>query len=451
MYPSRSVSSTSSSSSSNEETPMPQMSSVVCDDVVHDVPVAAVPLPTWVHLVFASLIFLAGAGLGIGLKMAIEEEPDNFIVGIVVFLVCCAIAFVYVCRKLKACARSSNLRKQSSDAEGVAMREHLGSESSISTSQTLQASAVASKRLELKEGEVLLETALKRGNFGEVWRGHFAATGEVVAIKVLPANTKSVLGMEDLVAEINVMRHVRDKGSHCNVMELRGFQLTMPPQLVLEFIETGSLEEFLTTMRNNDVPIEVPVCKDFALQVARGMKFVADAGVVHRDLASRNILITADHVLKIADFGLARKVGSKGFFTFKQGGYCIKKESNPTAFRWTPPEGFKETAKASAQVGHTEKGDVWSFAVVMMEICTRGSTPYESDIRESNKQKVILFVFEGKRMAQGPMPDDLYSLAKRCWEMDLNDRPTFAQIIKDLEGKGRGTNFVSFAPFGIGR
>jgi len=374
-----------------------------------------------------------GAIGGILLIALVQGTVANVVGALIIFTSCCAFGGASIRRvRISRNVRSSNERFFSDSSFGIDLPDR------NSGSRDSGKSGLACE-LELQEGDLILEQALKRGNYGEVWKGQLTKTDAVVAVKVLPSNTKSVLGKNDLLAEIEIMRRLKDRGAHENVLEMLGFATRPEPRLVLEFIPSGSLEDHLRKMKKENVPIDEVECEDFSVQIARGMKFVADCSIVHRDLASRNVLITPDKVLKVADFGLSRVVQTgTSFFGFrKQGGYCIRKTSNPTAFRWTPPEGFKEIAlnDPNGQVPHTEKGDVWCYAVVMMEIATRGDNPYDADIPACNKEKVIMFLLDGKRMQQGPMSDFLYGVARKCWEHDPKDRPSFTQIISDFEAR----------------
>ena len=68
----------------------------------------------------------------------------------------------------------------------------------------------------------------------------------------------------------------------------------------------------------------------FKRDVCNGMKYLEDNGIVHRDLAASNVLISKDHVAKVADFGLAKKI----------------MDDNKTGVRirikWTAPEAIKD-------------------------------------------------------------------------------------------------------------
>ena len=82
-------------------------------------------------------------------------------------------------------------------------------------------------------------------------------------------------------------------------------------------------------------------------------------GIVHRDLACRNILIDEKKILKISDFGLSRIVGQNEVYTLTNYGRL--------PLRWMALESIFHREFNSAS-------DVWSFGVVLWEICTMGET-----------------------------------------------------------------------------
>ena len=109
----------------------------------------------------------------------------------------------------------------------------------------------------------------------------------------------------------------------------------------------------------------------FALEVARGMDYIASLKMVHRDLAARNVLLSAKLECKITDFGLARDVYEGDGQYIANAGY---KESNPTAWKWTSLEGLRQST-------YTIEGDVWSYGILLSEISSLGDMPY-ADVRQ---------------------------------------------------------------------
>jgi serine/threonine-protein kinase len=74
--------------------------------------------------------------------------------------------------------------------------------------------------------------------------------------------------------------------------------------LVMEYVEGQTLRDLLREMGR--VPEDL--CRHIGREVGSGLRAIHDAGAVHRDLKPENVLITADHVVKVMDLGVARLV-----------------------------------------------------------------------------------------------------------------------------------------------
>lgn len=98
----------------------------------------------------------------------------------------------------------------------------------------------------------------------------------------------------------------------------------------------------------------------FVIQIARGMTHLESKGIIHRDLATRNVLINDRKIVKIADFGLSQT-------TYYEG------NANAVSVRWAAPEVLKYQ-------DFTHQSDVWSFGVTCWEIYNSGKDygPFKS-------------------------------------------------------------------------
>ena len=83
--------------------------------------------------------------------------------------------------------------------------------------------------------------------------------------------------------------------------------------------------------------------------------------IVHRDLAARNILLTSNFDAVVSDFGFARTLEGQ-----EDTGHTLS-EVGP--IRWMAPESLQQKTYSS-------KSDVWSWAVIVFEIFTKGEEPY---------------------------------------------------------------------------
>nr|XP_034836203.1 fibroblast growth factor receptor 3-like [Maniola hyperantus] len=136
---------------------------------------------------------------------------------------------------------------------------------------------------------------------------------------------------------------------------------------------------------------------------------------IHRDLAARNVLVSDDCVLKIADFGLAKDVHSNDYYR--------KKTEGRLPVRWMAPESLYHKV-------FTTQTDVWSFGVLLWEIMTLGGTPYPT----VPGQYMYQHLSAGHRMEKPPCCSlEIYMLMRECWSFSPGDRPSFTELVEDLD------------------
>ncbi|ESO02126.1 hypothetical protein HELRODRAFT_151901, partial [Helobdella robusta] len=130
-----------------------------------------------------------------------------------------------------------------------------------------------------------------------------------------------------------------------------------------------------------------------------------------------NCLVSEDHVVKIADFGMTRDIYLTDYY--RRGDHGV------LPIRWMPKE--------SIEAGFfSYESDVWSYGVVLWEIATLGHHPY---MGLSNLQ-VCDFVMKGGRPNLPEGCDSLLAtLMKKCWIRDPASRITFQGILDMLVDK----------------
>ena len=144
------------------------------------------------------------------------------------------------------------------------------------------------------------DTVVGRGGLGVVYRAVHRKTGDVLAIKFLPAYASASEEVRRrFIAEAQVTADVR----HPNVGEILDISETEEGRLYLTmpFYEGESLKKRL---KRGALPLEEAL--DWARQACAGLAAVHEAEIIHRDLTPGNILKTTDGVVKLLDFGLAK-------------------------------------------------------------------------------------------------------------------------------------------------
>uniref|UniRef100_A0A2K5R1U8 Fibroblast growth factor receptor n=1 Tax=Cebus imitator TaxID=2715852 RepID=A0A2K5R1U8_CEBIM len=128
-----------------------------------------------------------------------------------------------------------------------------------------------------------------------------------------------------------------------------------------------------------------------------------------------NVLVTENNVMKIADFGLARDINNIDYY---------KKTTNGRLpVKWMAPEALFDRV-------YTHQSDVWSFGVLMWEIFTLGGSPYPGIPVE----ELFKLLKEGHRMDKpANCTNELYMMMRDCWHAAPSQRPTFKQLVEDLD------------------
>lgn len=157
----------------------------------------------------------------------------------------------------------------------------------------------------------------------------------------------------------------------------------------------------------------------YAYQVASGMEYLASIQFVHRDLASRNVLLTDNfEMAKVGDFGLSHQM------------YCQQnyfKEKNETIMlprRSSAPECFLNREFSTAS-------DVWSFGVLMGEVFSLGEIPF-AHVTDQNFNPRKLQTGEIQPQRPKFATESLYQLILRCCRVDRNERINFGEAKLEL-------------------
>uniref|UniRef100_A0AAV1V5N6 Protein kinase domain-containing protein n=1 Tax=Peronospora matthiolae TaxID=2874970 RepID=A0AAV1V5N6_9STRA len=261
----------------------------------------------------------------------------------------------------------------------------------------------------IPRNEVVIEAFVSRGAFGEVYRGTYK--GETVAVKTMS-------DMERFMKEIKMVVAL----SHSNIVQFIGVAWNYRQDLccVMEFMDGGDLRTLLDHYETETYPIGFGFQKLLiAYQVARALVYMhsRDVPVIHRDLKSKNILLTQELDAKVTDFGMSRDrvVGPM--------------TANVGTSLWMAPEVMLGNP-------YDETADMFSFGVVLSELSVH-ALPYSHTkvCSGGNSQLVIL-----RRVAMGDLrvdfadtgPQAVAKLGRSCVSMDVKERPTAVEAMHVL-------------------
>lgn len=151
---------------------------------------------------------------------------------------------------------------------------------------------------EIQRTEIAMRQKLGAGQYGEVYEAIWKKYNSRVAVKTLREDT---MALKEFLEEAAIMKEMR----HPNLVSLLGVCTREPPfYIVTEFMQNGNLLDYLR--KTDSRKLTGVTLMYVAAQVSSAMAYLEDRQFIHRDLAARNCLVGENHLIKVADFGLAR-------------------------------------------------------------------------------------------------------------------------------------------------
>ncbi len=273
--------------------------------------------------------------------------------------------------------------------------------------------------------EILAE--LGRGAMGVVYRAREEALDRPVALKmILAGGHASPADRARFRREAEAAAALR----HSNIVQVYAVgEVSGLPFCAQEFIPGGTLADHAAGK-----PLPPRRAAELVAAVARAVQHAHENGIVHRDLKPANVLLDADGTPKVADFGLAKKLGSG---------------TGPTAtgaVLGTPAYMAPEQAEGQA-VG--PPADVYALGAILYELLT-GRPPFQAATPLDTILQVVSTEPPPPRAVNPAVPRDLETVALQCLRKEPGRRYATAAELADDLGRWRAGEPIAARPPGRG-
>jgi serine/threonine protein kinase len=269
-------------------------------------------------------------------------------------------------------------------------------------------------------GRYTIEVELGKGGMGTVYRARDERLGKTVALKVL---SEAQAGTSDSRQRLRREARAAAILNHPGIVAVYDYdEENGVPFIAYEYVEGKTLDQVIA-----DEKLSAERMADIGAQVAAGLAYAHERGILHRDVKPQNIMVMEDGRVKILDFGLAKKTDVA---LRKADGQQLDTTTVETAVgtivgtvQYMSPE----------QIAGEEldgRSDVFSLGITLYEMAT-GKNPFHGQSFASTVGKIMSPEpppFSGERRR---VPADLQDIILRCLRKKREERYPSARILQE--------------------
>ena len=295
------------------------------------------------------------------------------------------------------------------------------------------APAVASADAEARRiGRYEVIGELGRGAMGAVYKARDPQIGRTVAVKMIVTGNQTSEELEEYKRRFFREAQTAGQMSHPGIVTIYDVNEDEDgqPYLVMEFIEGATLEKLLASAGPGRTSVAQPLSEsiDIAIQVADALDYAHRRNVIHRDIKPANILVTPEGKAKIADFGIAKMVGT---------------QMTHTGLLVGTPAFMSPEQITGGQID--ARSDIFSFGIVLYWMCT-GTKPFAGQAITEVTYKVVHATPTPVRQLNADLPYEMEVIIARCLAKKPDERyqrgRDLANDLENLKARQR----VSAAP-----
>ncbi|XP_035660868.1 tyrosine-protein kinase receptor Tie-1-like [Branchiostoma floridae] len=267
------------------------------------------------------------------------------------------------------------------------------------------------------------------GRFGHVIRARLKTSAGDVTVAAKEVRTRDGPCYRSLFREAAILVAVHEDRHHdnlrSNIIQLLALvNESTKKYIVMEYASKGCLLRLLQQTRRQNGPQPLPHNLRYAVHIARALQELQRLALTHGDVAARNVLITADNVAKLADFGQAGDVYTtvQHVSSNKRGKEPANGDTNNAGNEVLP---LNWMSLESLETGeYTCQSDVWSFGVLLWEIATLGREPRYDGNNHPTCHQLARTLRRGIRLRKPPdCSGEMYDVMMSCWRESPLARP----------------------------
>jgi len=260
---------------------------------------------------------------------------------------------------------------------------------------------------------------LGRGGMGIVYKAEDTKLKRQVAIKFLPSSliiedTDKARFLQEAQAAAAI-----NHPNVCVIYEIQDQEET--PFIAMEYIDGQILRDRISTN-----PLSIDQVIEFAIQLGEALQAAHDKGIIHRDIKSDNIMISATNQIKVMDFGLAKIKGSVKI---------TKTSSTVGTLAYMSPEQIEGK-------DIDNRADIFSYGVVLYEMLT-GMLPFQGDYESAVLYSILNEKPESIKKTRPECSDSLSNIVTTCLQKDPQKRfQSMQEILTEIKDDSYKATFV---------